>query len=88
MCPSVLDCLLLAKYISIGYLSISGGGAHHGVRRNTFALAVALAVKSCNNKIIYQDIFIALADADNDLSMPCHKQRTGAATVFYVRGLG
>jgi len=43
--------------------------------RNTFALAAALAVKSGNNtiKIIYQDMFTALADATNDLSMPCHE---------------
>jgi len=26
----------------------------------------------------YQDIFTALADATNDLSMPCHEQLTGA----------
>ena len=45
-----------------------------------FALTVALAVKSGNNKIIYEDILTALADAANDLSMPCHEQRTGAAT--------
>ena len=45
--------------------------------RNTSALAAALAVKSGNNK---QHIFIALADAINDLPMPCHEQRTGAAT--------
>jgi len=30
-----------------------------------------MAVKSGNNKIIYQDILSALADATNDLSMPC-----------------
>jgi len=40
----------------------------------------ALAVKSGNNKMIYQDILTALADATNDLSMPYHEQRTGAAT--------
>ena len=32
-------------------------------------------------KIIHQDILTALADATNDLSMPCHELRTGAATV-------
>ena len=47
--------------------------------RNTFALAATLAVKSGNNKIIYQNILTALADANNDLSMHCHEQRTGAA---------
>ena len=35
---------------------------------------------SGNNKIIYQDILTALADATDDLSMPCHEQRTGAVT--------
>src|SRR6218665_3537360 len=40
----------------------------------------ALAVKSGNNKIIHQDILNALSDETNDLSMPCHEQRTGAAT--------
>src|SRR6218665_1840254 len=34
----------------------------------------ALAVKSGNNKIIYKDILTALADATNDLPMPCHEQ--------------
>jgi len=48
--------------------------------RNTSALTTALAVKSDNNKIIYQDISRALDDATNDLSMPCYEQRTGAAT--------
>jgi len=47
--------------------------------RNTSVLAAA--VKSANNKIIYQDIFSALADTTNDLPTPCHEQRTGAATV-------
>src|SRR6218665_1448431 len=41
------------------------------------SLAAALAVKSGNNKIEYQDILTALADATNDLSMPCHEQRMG-----------
>ena len=50
--------------------------------RNTSALAAALAVKSGNNNIIYQNILIALAYATNDLSMPCHGQRTGAATGY------
>ena len=36
-----------------------------------------LAVKSGNNKIKYQDILPGLANATNDLSMPCHEQRTG-----------
>ena len=50
--------------------------------KNTFTLAVALAVKSGNNEIIYQDILTALADETNDLSMPCHDQRAGlVATV-------
>ena len=47
---------------------------------NTFALAAALAVNSGNNKIIYQDILTALADATNDLTMLCHELRIGAAT--------
>ena len=46
----------------------------------TSALATALAIKSGNNKIIYQDILTALAGATNDLSMPCHEQRTGDAS--------
>src|SRR6218665_3765896 len=50
--------------------------------RNTSPLATALAVKSGNNKIIYQNILTALADATNALPMPCLEQRTGAATVF------
>ena len=37
-------------------------------------------MKSGNNKIIYLDILTALADATNDLSMPCNEQRTGDAT--------
>jgi len=45
--------------------------------RNTSALAAAMAVKGGNNEIIYQDILTALADATNDLSMPCHEQWTG-----------
>jgi len=49
--------------------------------RKTSALATALAVKNGNNKIIYQDILTALADATNGLPMPCHEQRTGAAIV-------
>ena len=40
--------------------------------RNTSALAAALAIKS-GNKIIYQDILTALADATDDLSMPCYE---------------
>jgi len=40
-------------------------------------LAAALAVISGNNKIIYQDILTALADATNDQPMPCHEQRPG-----------
>jgi len=50
--------------------------------RNNAALVVALAVKSSNNKIIYQDILIAIAGATNALSMPCREQRTGTATAF------
>jgi|SRR6218665_582224 len=37
---------------------------------------VPLGVKSRINKIIYQDILTAHADAANDLSMPCHEQQT------------
>jgi len=48
--------------------------------RNASVLAAALAVKGGNNKIIYEDILTALADATNDLSMPCHEQRTGPST--------
>jgi len=48
----------------------------HLPERNTSALAT----KSGNNKIIYQDILIAVANVINDLSVPCHEQRTGAAT--------
>src|SRR6218665_1737325 len=48
--------------------------------RNTSTLAAALAVKSGNNKIIYQDILTAFADATNDLCMPRNEQPTGAAT--------
>jgi len=47
---------------------------------NIFALAVALAVISGKNRIIYQDILTALADAANDLSMPCHEHWAGTAT--------
>jgi len=47
--------------------------------RNTPTLAAALAVKSGNYKIIYQDILTALADASNNLPLPCHEQQTGAA---------
>jgi len=39
--------------------------------RNTSALAAALAVKSGNNTIIDQDSLTALADATDELSMPC-----------------
>src|SRR6218665_1403414 len=52
--------------------------------RNTSALVAALAVKSGNNKIKYQDILAALADATDDLSVPCHEHRTGAATAKNV----
>ena len=48
--------------------------------RNSSALAVALAVKSGNNRIKHQDTLIAFADATIDLSMPCHEQQTGAVT--------
>src|SRR6218665_1392259 len=47
--------------------------------RNTYVLAAALAVNSGNTRIIYKDILTALADATNELSMPCHVQWTGAA---------
>jgi len=40
----------------------------------------ALAVKSGNKRIMYQDILTALAHATNDLPMPCHEQRPGATT--------
>src|SRR6218665_3152354 len=43
--------------------------------RNASTLAAALAVKSGNNKIIHQDSLTALANATNDLSMPCHERR-------------
>jgi len=47
--------------------------------RNTSALSAALAVKSGNN------ILIALAGATKHLSMPCHEQQTGAATVRHPK---
>ena len=54
----------------------------HGVpRQMSWQKYLRLAVKSGNNKIIYQDILTALADEANDLLAPCHEQRTGAATV-------
>src|SRR6218665_3050451 len=34
-----------------------------------------------NNKIIYQDILTTLVHETNDLSMPCHEKRAGAAIV-------
>jgi len=40
----------------------------------------ALAAKSGNNKNVYQDILTALNDVTYNLPMPCHDQRTGAAT--------
>ena len=52
--------------------------------RNAYTLAAALADKSYNSKMIYQDILAALVDATNDLSMPCHWQQPGAATVCYI----
>ena len=42
---------------------------------------LVLAIKSGNNKIIHKDILIALADATNDLCMPCHEGWTGSATL-------
>ena len=45
------------------------------------------AVKSGNNKITYKDIWTALPDATNDLSMPCHEQQTGAATAREAQAL-
>src|SRR6218665_2869876 len=58
---------------------------HQGVPgRNAYTLAAALADKSYNSKMIYQDILAALVDATNDLSMPCHWQQPGAATVCYI----
>src|SRR6218665_86679 len=36
--------------------------------------------QSGNNKIKYQDMLTVLTNTTNDLSMPCHEQRTGAAT--------
>jgi len=46
-------------------------------------MATAMAVRRGNNKIIklYIKVFLTdLADVTNDLSMPCHEQRTGAVT--------
>src|SRR6218665_3362954 len=43
----------------------------------TSALLATLDVQSGNNKIIYQYILTDFADVTNDLSMPCHEQRTG-----------
>jgi len=36
--------------------------------------------ETSGQRLGYQDILAALADATNDLSMPCHEQCTGAAT--------
>jgi len=57
--------------------------------RNTFALAAALAVKSGNNKIINRpkDRLDKEAHATNGLSMPCHEQSIGPATVKDTVGL-
>jgi len=41
-----------------------------------------MAVKSGNNKIIYEDILTTLSDANNDLSMTCHEQRPGDVTAL------
>jgi len=51
---------------------------------SSFALTTALAVKSGNNNyyILSRYISTTLADATDDLSMPCHEQRSGAATVY------
>ena len=56
----------------------NNGGATPGCicpGRNT----TALAAKSGNNEIfiMHHDILTALADATNDLPMPCHEQRPG-----------
>jgi len=58
---------------------------HHG--GNTSAHAATLAVKSSNNKIIYQNILTALADATNDPSMPGHEQQTAAASDYLIEYL-
>jgi len=44
----------------------------------------ALSVKSGNIYIIFQYILTALADATNDLSMPCHEQRPFATTEYVL----
>ena len=40
------------------------------------------ALQSSNNKVIYQDILPALADATDDLSMSCHERRAGVAIAW------
>src|SRR6218665_2706967 len=65
----------------VGYSHCGSGGATPGRAREN-ALSATLAVKSGNNKIMYQDIATAPSDATNDLSMPCHEQRNGAAIAF------
>ena len=75
------------SYSQIGWGTIAGFAQ---LRRHTRACqgicpgrnTSALTVKSGSNKIIYHDISSALADATNDLSMPCHEQRTDAAAGF------
>src|SRR6218665_691254 len=64
-------------------LSIPWTAPHQGTcpGRNTSFQAAALAVESGDNKIIYQDILTALADATYDLSMLCRENLTGANTV-------
>ena len=68
--------------------TLSGGATPDFARANTLylggntsVLAEALAVKSCNNKFISQDI---LTDDTNNLPMPCHEQRIGAAAVYFA----
>jgi len=58
----------------------SSGATPGRTRANALAQIPPPWQSNVNNKIKYQDILTALADETNDLSMPCHEQRTGAAT--------
>jgi len=53
--------------------------------QNTSALAAAMAGKRGNNKIIHQDISNVLADATNDLSLPCNGQRIATTGKQWLR---
>ena len=74
------------KFCRLPKNKTASGGATPG-RARIFALAEIpppglqpWQSKWWQNKIIYQDCLTALADPTIDLPMPCHEQRTGAAT--------